>query len=143
MEDTILGFGAMRLPQTDADNPASIDIDEFTKMIDYYLNQGFDYFDTSYAYHNETSENALKKALVERYPRESFRIADKIPTWFLTNEKDNDKLVNIMLERLGVDYFDVLLIHNINKVFIFKMQEYHNFCKLWMNCTIGCTVFFN
>jgi len=27
--------------------------------------------------------------------------------------------------------------------FIFKMQEYHNFCKLWMNCTIGCTVFFN
>ena len=76
MTDTILGFGAMRLPQTDANNPATIEMEEFKQMVDYYMEQGFDYFDTSYAYHGETSENALKKALVERYPRESFRIAD-------------------------------------------------------------------
>lgn len=118
MTDTILGFGAMRLPQTDANNPATIEMEEFTQMVDYYMEQGFDYFDTSYAYHGETSEDALKKALVERYPRESFRIADKIPTWLLTKESDNEDLANIMLERLGIDYFDVLLIHNINKVFI-------------------------
>ena len=118
MKDTILGFGAMRLPQKDANNQVSIDMEEFTQMVDYYMEQGFDYFDTSYAYHDETSENALKKALVERYPRESYRICDKIPTWLLTNEKDNDRLVNVMLERLGIDYFDVLLIHNINHVFI-------------------------
>lgn len=118
MKDTILGFGAMRLPQKDAINSVSIDMEEFTQMVDYYMEQGFDYFDTSYAYHDETSENALKKALVERYPRESYRICDKIPTWLLTNEEDNDRLVNVMLERLGIDYFDVLLIHNINHVFI-------------------------
>ena len=100
MKDTILGFGAMRLPQIDANNPVSIDMEEFTQMGDYYMEQGFDYFDTSYAYHDETSENALKKALVERYPRESYRICDKIPTWLLTNENDNDRLVNVMLERL-------------------------------------------
>lgn len=127
MTDSILGFGAMRLPQKDAGNPASIDMEEFTRMVDYYMEQGFDYFDTSYAYHNETSENALKKALVERYPRESFRIADKIPTWYLTNENDNERLVNIMLERLGIEYFDVLLIHNLNKVFINLAESCNSF----------------
>ena len=63
MSDIILGFGAMRLPQTDANDPTTIDMEEFTKMVDYYMDQGFDYFDTSYAYHDEKSENALKKAL--------------------------------------------------------------------------------
>lgn len=113
-----LGFGAMRLPQTNENDPTSIDMDEFTKMVDYYMEQGFNYFDTSYAYHNEKSENAIKEALVKRYPRDSYKIADKIPTWLLKNEKDNEQLTNTMLKRLGIEYFDVLLIHNINKVFI-------------------------
>ncbi len=117
MKEAILGFGAMRLPQIDPNDPGTIEMEEFRQMVDYYMEQGFDYFDTSYAYHNERSEDALKKALVERYPRESYRIADKIPTWLLTKESDNENLVNVMLERLGIDYFDVLLIHNINKVF--------------------------
>ena len=127
MTDTILGFGAMRLPQTDANNPSTIDMEEFTRMVDYYMEQGFDYFDTSYAYHDENSENALKKALVERYPRESYRICDKIPTWLLTKESDNESLVNVMLERLGIDYFDVLLIHNINSVFINTAEGANSF----------------
>lgn len=127
MNDTILGFGVMRLPQIDENNPASIDMEKFIEMVDYYMEQGFDYFDTSYAYHGEKSENALRKALIERYPRESFRIADKIPTWLLTKESDNEDLVNIMLERLGIDYFDVLLIHNINKVFINTAENAKSF----------------
>ena len=127
MKDTILGFGAMRLPQIDANNPATIEMEEFTQMVDYYMEQGFDYFDTSYAYHNETSEKALKKALVERYPRDSFRICDKIPTWLLAKKEDNEELVNIMLERLGIDYFDVLLIHNINNAFINLAESAESF----------------
>ena len=75
--------------------------------------KGFNYFDTSYAYHNGTSETAIKKAVVERYPRESFKICDKMPTWALTSEEDNEKFVNEMLERHGIDYFDVFR-HNIN-----------------------------
>ena len=118
MTQATLGFGAMRLPQTDDNDPTSIDMEEFTRMVDYFMEQGFNYFDTSYAYHDETSEGALKKVLVERYPRESFKIADKIPTWALTNEADNQKFVDIMLERLGTDFFDVLLIHNINESFL-------------------------
>jgi len=122
-----LGFGAMRLPLTNENNPSSIDMNEFTQMVDYYLSQGFNYFDTSYAYHNEKSENALKEALVERYPRQSYRIADKIPTWLLTKEEDNDRLVNVMLDRLSIDYFDVLLIHNINESSIKNAKKAKSF----------------
>jgi hypothetical protein len=60
------------------------------------------------------SETAIRKAVVERYPRESFKICDKMPTWALTSAEDNDKFVGEMLERLGIDYFDVFFIHNIN-----------------------------
>ena len=127
MTQATLGFGAMRLPQTDDKNPASIDMEEFTEMVDYYMQQGFNYFDTSYAYHNETSEGALKKALVERYPRESYQIANKIPTWLLREEKDNDRLVDIMLERLRIEYFDVLFIHNINKALINMAEGANSF----------------
>ena len=108
------GFGCMRLPQTDANDPTSIDQDLFNEMVDIYMEKGFNYFDTSYAYHGGASETAIRKAVVERYPRESFKICDKMPTWALTCEEDNDKFVNEMLERLGIDYFDVFFIHNIN-----------------------------
>ena len=108
------GFGCMRLPQTDKNDPTSIDQDLFNEMVDIYMEKGYDYFDTSYAYHNGMSEVAIRKAVVERYPRESFRICDKMPTWALTCEEDNEKFVNEMLERLGIDYFDVFFIHNIN-----------------------------
>lgn len=118
MKETILGFGAMRLPQTNQNDPKSVKIEETTQMIDYYMEQGFNYFDTSYAYHDETSENILKKTLIERYPRKSYKIADKIPTWLLTKKEDNEKYIDIMLERLGIQYFDVLLIHNINQAFL-------------------------
>ena len=108
------GFGCMRLPLTDKNDPTSINQDLFNEMVDIYMEKGYDYFDTSYAYHNGMSEVAIRKAVVERYPRESFRICDKMPTWALTCEEDNEKFVNEMLERLGIEYFDVFFIHNIN-----------------------------
>ena len=116
------GFGCMRLPQTDENDPASIDQKMFNKMVDIYMEKGFNYFDTSYAYHNGASETAIRKAVVERYPRESYRICDKMPTWALTCEEDNEKFVNEMLERLGIDYFDVFFVHNINTPW-FKLAE--------------------
>ena len=119
------GFGCMRLPLTDENNPASVNQELFNQMVDIYMEKGFNYYDTSYAYHNGTSEVAIRKAVVERYPRESFQICDKIPTWALTSEEDNEKFVNEMLERLGIDYFDVLFIHNINTPWL-KLAEKHN-----------------
>ena len=108
------GFGCMRLPLTDEDDPTSVDQELFEKMVDIYMEKGFNYFDTSYAYHRGESETAIRKAVVERYPRESFRICDKMPTWALSTPEDNDKFVGEMLERLGIDYFDVFFVHNIN-----------------------------
>ena len=115
----------MRLPQTDKNNPEAIDQECFNKMVDTYMEKGFNYFDTSFAYHNGQSEVAIRKAVVERYPRDSFLICDKMPTWALTCEEDNDKFVNIMLERLGIDYFDVFFIHNINVPWL-SLAEKHN-----------------
>ncbi len=116
------GFGCMRLPQTDAEDPTKIDQELFNEMVDLYMEHGFNYFDTSYAYHNGVSEVALRKAVVERYPRESYKICDKMPTWALTSKEDNEKFVNEMLERLGIDYFDVFFVHNINTPW-YKLAE--------------------
>ena len=80
------GFGCMRLPQTDKNDPTKINQELFNEMVDIYMEKGFNYFDTSYAYHNGTSEIAIRKAVVERYPRESYRICDKLPTWALTSK---------------------------------------------------------
>ncbi|WP_458403606.1 aldo/keto reductase [Methanobrevibacter sp.] len=119
------GFGCMRLPTTDDKDPTSVNQELFNEMVDLYMEKGYNYFDTSYAYHGGMSEAAIKKAVVDRYPRESFEICDKIPTWALTSEEDNEKFVNEMLERLGTDYFDVLFIHNINVPW-FKLAEDNN-----------------
>ena len=107
------GFGCMRLPLTNPDDPTSIDQELFNEMVDIYMEKGFNYFDTSFAYHNGVSEVAMRKAIVERYPRESFKICDKMPTWALTSEEDKEKIINIMHKTLKTDYFDVLFFHNI------------------------------
>ena len=124
---TKFGFGCMRLPKTDENDPTTIDQELFNEMVDIYMKKGFNYFDTSYAYHNGMSEVAIRKAVVERYPRESFRICDKMPTWALTSKKDNDKFVDEMLERLGIDYFDVFFVHNINVPWLKKAKESETF----------------
>ncbi len=117
----------MRLPLKDKDDPTSINQEYFNEMVDIYMENGFNYFDTSYAYHGGMSEVAIRKAVVERYPRESFLICDKMPTWALTCKEDNDKFVEEMLERLGIDYFDVFFIHNINVPWLKLAEEHETF----------------
>lgn len=119
------GFGCMRLPLTDENDPKSVNQELFNQMVDIYMEKGFNYFDTSYAYHGGISEVAIRKAVVERYPRESYLICDKMPTWALTSKEDNDKFVDEMLERLGIDYFDVFFVHNINTPWL-ELAEKHD-----------------
>ena len=119
------GFGCMRLPLIDENDSTAIDQELFNEMVDRYMEKGFNYFDTSYAYHGGSSETAIRKAVVERYPRESYQICDKMPTWALTSPQDNDRFVGEMLERLGIDYFDVFFIHNINVPWL-KLAEDNN-----------------
>ena len=85
-----LGFGAMRLPLTQPDDPKRIDLDQVCQMVDLYLERGFRYFDTAYPYHDGLSEEALRQCLVERYPRERFLLADKMPVFLVKRREDYD-----------------------------------------------------
>lgn len=108
-----LGFGFMRLPQKDAGDAKSIDMDKLCAMVDTFIARGFTYFDTAYMYHDYMSEIALRDAVVRRYPREAFTIADKLPTMYLKAEGDQERIFDEQLEKCGVDYFDYYLLHNL------------------------------
>ncbi|MBQ9198019.1 MAG: aldo/keto reductase [Clostridia bacterium] len=110
-----LGFGTMRLPLTDPENPRSVDLTQFKRMVDLYLARGFCYFDTAYPYHGEYSEDAVRQALTERYPRESFVLADKMPILRVKAPEDYDRFFAEQLRRCGVSYFDVYLLHNLGR----------------------------
>lgn len=106
-----LGFGFLRLPQTDAGH---VDLETTTKMVDLFLQRGFRYFDTAYIYLNGKSEVYLRQALVERYPRDAFMIADKLPCGHLKSGKTQQEIFAEQLQRCGVDYFDVYLLHGLD-----------------------------
>ena len=106
-----LGFGAMRLAM-DADG--KILPDEVQKMVDYAIAHGINYFDTAYRYHAGESENYFGRALA-KHPRESFYLADKLPTWLCETEADVKKIFEEQLEKCGVDYFDFYLFHCVEE----------------------------
>ncbi|MBQ5340565.1 MAG: aldo/keto reductase, partial [Oscillospiraceae bacterium] len=106
-----LGFGLMRLPRLEN---GSIDVPQVSKMVDLFLEAGGTYFDTAFAYPG--SEEAIKKALVERYPRESYTLATKL----MCNDEINDeetakKEILTSLERSGAGYFDYYLLHALQR----------------------------
>ncbi|MBQ7466104.1 MAG: aldo/keto reductase, partial [Oscillospiraceae bacterium] len=113
--DKKLGFGAMRLPLTNRDDPASIDHAQVERMVDTFMERGFRYFDTAYPYHEGCSETALRQALVARYPRDSFLLADKMPILQVKGTEDYQRFFDTQRERCGVDYFDVYLLHNLGR----------------------------
>lgn len=104
-----LGFGLMRLPEKDGE----IDYSHVCRMVDKYMEAGLNYFDTAYVYHSGKSEVAARECLVKRYPRESFKLATKLPCWCMKTKEDRDKIFNEQLERAGVDYFDYYLLHSL------------------------------
>ena len=105
-----LGFGLMRLPMLGDE----VDIEQFKKMVDVFMKAGFTYFDTAYGYINGKSEAAAKIALVDRYPRDSFTLATKLPAWAGPKTAEEAKqMFWTSLERTGAGYFDYYLLHNI------------------------------
>ncbi len=108
-----LGFGMMRLPLTDPDDLKSIDQPEVNRMVDAFLEAGFNYFDTAYPYHQGTSEIAVGEALSKRHPRESFVLADKMPTFLVKAPADYPRIFEEQLERCKVSYFDCYLLHSL------------------------------
>lgn len=121
-----LGLGCMRLPVLDGDIE-KIDEVYFCRMIDSFMEQGFTYFDTAYPYHNQKSEGAVKRCLVERYDREKFYLADKMPVWLVKEYADYGRLFDEQLERCGVEYFDFYLLHALDKEDADKTDELGGF----------------
>lgn len=101
------GFGCMRLPM----NGDEVDYDEFDKMIDLYLENGFNYFDTAHGYLQGKSEIALRERLVKRYPREKFVLTNKLTNFCFSKEEDVRPFFEKQLEICGVEYFDFYLMH--------------------------------
>ncbi len=121
-----LGFGLMRLP-VQAGWRRSIDTGELNKMIDSFLSGGGRYFDTAYIYHGGQSERAVKDCLVDRCPRQSFMLADKMPVWEVSSPHDLDRIFAEQLSRCGVDYFDSYLLHNLDAASYEQMLQHGGF----------------
>ena len=114
-----LGFGLMRLPK----KGVRTDIAQVKKMVDLFMEAGFTYFDTAYVYLG--SEGAAKKALVDRYPRESYTLATKLNTMVAAGENAAKKQFYTSLERTGAGYFDYYLLHALMGNNYTKYDKYH------------------
>ena len=124
------GFGLMRLPLNNPDNAGDIDIEELKRMVDVFLANGFTYFDTAWMYCGFKSENAIKEALVDRYPRDSFTLTTKLHSDFIECEEDRDKIFNEQLRKTGVDFFDYYLLHSLEGNRPEKYERLH--CFEWL-----------
>ncbi len=113
--DKKLGFGLMRLPSFDANDPSKIDLELSKKMVDTFIERGFTYFDTAWMYCGFQSENATKEILVDRYPRDSYTLATKLHAGFLNGKEDRDRIFNEQRAKTGVEYFDYYLLHDIGQ----------------------------
>ena len=105
------GFGCMRLPM----NGGEIDYAEFNKMIDTFIENGFNYFDTAHGYHSGKSETALRDCLVARYPRDKFILTNKLTQPYFNSEAEVRPFFENQLKICGVDYFDFYLMHAQSK----------------------------
>lgn len=122
-----MGFGFLRLPQTDT---GAMDWALVNALTDAFLAGGGTYFDTAYTYLNGRSEEAIKRAVVERYPRNRFQIADKLPSWKVRSRQDCEVYFEEQLSRCGVDFFDVYLLHWLNRENYEIAEKYDEFAFL-------------
>ena len=125
-----LGFGLMRLPTLDKNDPSKVDLEQLKQMVDLFLEKGFTYFDTAWMYNAFASESTAKTVLVDRHPRESFTLATKLHTGFSNSLEDRDKIFNAQLEKTGAGYFDYYLLHGIEGNVYDKFEQFD--CFNWL-----------
>lgn len=119
IETSLLGFGCMRFPTT---KDGEIDEKEAFKMIDTAYENGVNYFDTAYVYHDGKSEVVTGKAL-DRYPRHTYYLATKLPVWEVNKPEDVERILDEQLSKLHKDYIDFYLLHAMDGKKWDKMVE--------------------
>ena len=109
----LLGYGLMRMPRMEADSQ-KIDYKAGEKLIQRAMEVGINYFDTAYMYHGGQSE-VFAGDILSKYPRDSFLLASKMPVRMLRSKEDLDRIFNEQLKKCKTEYFDVYLLHNLNR----------------------------
>ena len=115
------GFGCMRLPM----NGDKVDYAEFSKMVDLFIDSGFNYFDTAHGYLDGKSETAIRDCLATRYQREKFVLTNKLTNFYFKTEADIRPFFESQLKLCGVDYFDFYLMHAQSKTIFEKFKSCH------------------
>lgn len=116
-----LGFGIMRLPLHDG----KVDDKDFSEMVDAFLENGFNYFDTAHVYQGGESERALQRCLTSRYPRDAYILTNKLTDSCFDAQEEIRPLFQKQLEICGVDYFDYYLMHAQNADLFAKYKRCH------------------
>lgn len=115
------GFGCMRLPMVDGE----VDMEQFKQMVDLFLEEGFNYFDTAHGYLDGKSELALREGLTSRYPRDRYLLVNKLTSMYFHKEEEIRPFFENQLKWCGVDYFDVYLMHAQNAAEFEKYKKFH------------------
>lgn len=115
---SLLGFGCMRFPTNEVENANGkkekiIDMDRSAKLVDHAYAHGVNYYDTAYNYHKQKSGEAIG-TLLKKYPRESFYLANKMPTWLITDRAKAEEIFQEQLDKCQVEYFDYYLLHSLS-----------------------------
>jgi hypothetical protein len=110
---SLLGFGCMRFPVLPGEKP-EIDEKLAEKMVDYAYEHGITYYDTAYPYHHGKSETFIGKVL-KKYPRNSFFLASKLPSWLIHSREDAERIFTEQLQKCQVEYFDYYLAHALSR----------------------------
>ena len=95
-----LGFGMMRLPTTDPQDRSAVDYEKVKELVDAYMERGFNYFDTAFKYCGGNSEIAVRKAVVDRYPRDSYVLTTKLSNEFMRSKEEQEETFRQQLEKL-------------------------------------------
>jgi len=113
------GFGMMRLPMIDKE----VDLEQTKEMVDYFIDHGFNYFDTAHGYIGGKSETAIKECLTSRYPRDKYLLTDKLTGSYFNKEEDIRPFFQSQLDACGVEYFDFYLMHAQNSTVYEKFKK--------------------
>jgi len=106
-----LGFGCLRLPHIDPKNERDIDDEKVNQLVDAFLEKGGIFFDTAYVYQDGASEDALRRCLTSRHPRDTYQLCTKMPSYVKDKAGDCENVFQEQLDRCGVEYFDVYMLH--------------------------------